>query len=144
MSYLKQHKSGRCEAGYSDSSDRIPLSAPAFFEDYDWRCAFVPAVEMGFRYRDIDEVIASDGGEKDERDWIALFRTKTHEFILIESGCDYTGWDCQSSGVATLYRSLAQAIDDMGDAQKDRLGLPLVSNEKPVQPTGSYAWRRSE
>jgi hypothetical protein len=46
-----------------------------------------------FTLEDVAEVIASDDGENDVRDWLAVFRLHDGRFAFISAGCDYTGWD---------------------------------------------------
>jgi hypothetical protein len=83
-------------------------------DDYDWREVFkyagTPAGEYGdpaqlptavpgytgstdaFGPDDVAEVIASDNGENDGPDWIAVFRLNDGRFAALQAGCDYTGW----------------------------------------------------
>lgn len=54
----------------------------------------------------ISRVIAASDGEHDERDWVAVAELKDGRFAYVESGCDYTGWDCQADGRVWVSHSL--------------------------------------
>ena len=87
-------------------------------EDYDWREAFKYAADAGertegyagdcagFGFDDVAEVIASDDGENDGAEWIAVFRLHDGRFAYLAAGCDYTGWGCQESGQTWFAASL--------------------------------------
>ncbi|MDE2102559.1 MAG: hypothetical protein KGL39_35255 [Patescibacteria group bacterium] len=51
----------------------------------------------GKGYEEIERVLAKHDGEKDEEDWVWLVQFKDGARGLYMGGCDYTGWDCQSS-----------------------------------------------
>jgi len=60
---------------------------------------------------DVAEVKHFREGENDERNWWMVCLLKDGRWALIDSGCDYTGWDCQSSVSATVadsYESLCR------------------------------------
>lgn len=42
---------------------------------------------------DVAEIIAAIEGERDQGDWLGVFRLKDGRFLLACGGCDYTGWD---------------------------------------------------
>ena len=108
-------------------------------EDWDWGEAFAYASDehttavlgwggdaSGFRRADVAEVIAASAGEDDGANWVGVFRLVDGRYAYLEAGCNYTGWDCQSSGHAVVGPDLATivrlALD--GDARA-RLGLRL-------------------
>jgi hypothetical protein len=45
----------------------------------------------------IDVIVAEVCGANDEYDWHWLLQMKDGTFRYAHGGCDYTGWDCQSS-----------------------------------------------
>lgn len=89
--------------------------------DYDWREAFYyfPASIL-----DVAEVIASDDGENDERNWLILARLHDGLYIAGRAGCDYTGWDCRANGNGSLHETLEEAIRmGLTAEEQTRLGL---------------------
>jgi len=49
---------------------------------------------------DVEEVVATDEGENEERNWLGVFKMKKGKdyprekrFAVVRAGCDYTGWD---------------------------------------------------
>jgi hypothetical protein len=62
----------------------------SFADDYDWQQAFEYSE---FALDDIEEVISSVHGEKDEDDWLLLAKLKNGNYGGLRAGCDYTGWD---------------------------------------------------
>lgn len=77
-----------------------------------------------FGPEEVAEVIAHSPGEHDAQNWLLVGRLDNGLYFFLDAGCDYTGWDCQSSGTATVSTSLdtlvAFALDD---EQRDRLEL---------------------
>lgn len=54
-----------------------------------------------FAFEDIKDVLAVVEGANDEANWHWILELKKEfnggMFAYLEGGCDYTGWDCQSS-----------------------------------------------
>lgn len=50
----------------------------------------------GIDISDVTKILLEITGENDEYAWHWIVRTK-EGFAYITGGCDYTGWDCQSS-----------------------------------------------
>lgn len=50
-----------------------------------------------FNKDDIRFICAEVCGENDGADWWWILKLKNNKFFLLSGGCDYTGWDCQSS-----------------------------------------------
>lgn len=65
--------------------------------DYDLRACLEYNPQGTFAEADIAEVLAVYEGENDERDWRWVLRLHDGRFVFLQGGCDYTGWDCQSS-----------------------------------------------
>jgi hypothetical protein len=65
--------------------------------DYDlWGCLYYNP-QSGFDVDDIDQVLAVYEGEHDGADYHWILQLKDERYIYLCGGCDYTGWDCQSS-----------------------------------------------
>lgn len=105
--------------------------------DYDWRHAFHEAVEgdYGPGYDDIGPVgkvvrlIACSAGVNDELDWLAVGEWDDGNFFVLSAGCDYTGWDCQSSGYIEFHDSEGKALTDLTPKQAQRLGVQHDANK---------------
>jgi hypothetical protein len=69
---------------------RFGLTArlPAFNGDADdvWKYA------QGFTRDDVAETLASQIGENDGREWVAVVRLFDGRVAAVRAGCDYTGW----------------------------------------------------
>lgn len=86
----------------------------------------------------IQSIVAEVCGENDGCDWYWLLLMKGGAFKFAQGGCDYTGWDCQSSAsISDSYGSAEEAInaeapekDSYGRAIKETL-LKQVSGEQP-------------
>ena len=101
--------------------------------DYDWQQAFEYAgnteptegftgSRAGFTMDDVKVVLASDEGENDGQNWIAVLELKDGRFAFLEAGCDYTGWDCQASGRAFLAASLEDLVRwGISDTERPRV-----------------------
>jgi hypothetical protein len=113
----------RCVSHCERRNNRTVDSAVPALNDYDWWQAFTPAADMGIDVDAVAEILAMEDGVHDEADWIGLFKLKDGGVLFVESGCDYTGWDCRSNGWAALYASRTNAILDLTDQQRNRLGL---------------------
>lgn len=55
-----------------------------------------------FQRADVEEVRAYEEGENDGPDWLCVGKLKDGRWFCLSAGCDYTGWDCQSGGSATV------------------------------------------
>lgn len=107
-------------------------------DDYDWREVFGyaspssiplsenPASTESFEREDVTEIVAMSEGENDEEDWLICGKLKDGRYFSIEAGCDYTGWDCQASGFATVAMDLYELIIlGMSPQARGRLGLEV-------------------
>ena len=50
-----------------------------------------------FKVDDVTHILAEVCGANDGDDWWWILKLKGNKFFLLSGGCDYTGWDCQSS-----------------------------------------------
>jgi hypothetical protein len=92
-------------------------------ENYDWREAFRYA---SFEFDDVASIIATDEGENDGRNWLAVGTLKDGQFFILSAGCDYTGWDCQAGGQSEVADTLDNLIRwRLGEEDRERLGFKL-------------------
>lgn len=117
-----------------------------FKNDYDWKevlgyggkdqtyAASKPPTPVGddppsgepFGMDDIAEIIAAEAGENDGQEWVCALELVDGRYAYIEAGCDYTGWDCQTSGSAWVASDLHNLIRwGLTESARRRLGLPL-------------------
>lgn len=128
---------------HQQCSKTVPLSE--FREHWDWKEVLGYAGKDGtqqggqpapgavgesppstepFGMDDVEEVLAADEGENDGPSWMVALRLKDGRFAYIEAGCDYTGWDCQAGGSASVASSLEQLVRfGLTDEARKRLGL---------------------
>jgi hypothetical protein len=115
--------------------------------DYDWDAVFaatgakdsngcgniscdirpVPPTEKvstaPFDREDIAELIGTSEGENEGPDWLCAGRLTDGRWFLVSAGCDYTGWDCQASGVCHVAKSREDLLQFGMDAnERSRLG----------------------
>ncbi len=119
-------------------------------DNHDWREAFGYAGEEGtsgspdvrpafpphiaeynltpFTREDVKEICGIKEGANDEEAWRIYGRLKDGRWFYLEASCDYTGWDCQAGGSATIAKS-RQEIETMGMGNEARevFGLPKLS-----------------
>ena len=90
--------------------------------NYDWSNAFG---YLGVDLALIERVLWSSQGQNDEKDWVAVVKLTDGRYGYVESGCDYTGWDCQAWGWHVFTNTLEDLIPQMSEEGRDRLKLPL-------------------
>lgn len=77
-----------------------------------------------FSREDVAKLVACIEGENDGPSWEALGRLKDGRWFFLSACCDYTGWDCQAGGTATVARTKTELLRyGMTDHEKRRLGL---------------------
>lgn len=110
----------------------------------DWREAFAYAGEPGqsnpadlrpavpgstisldpFTREDVAAIIAQQEGGNDGPPWRMVGQLTDGRWFYLEAGCDYTGWDCRSSGCVSLAASRAEVIEfGCTDEARKVLGL---------------------
>lgn len=116
---------------YEDSAKRI---------DYDLSSNYSYNLKgnVGFRIEDIAYVLAEVMGENDGPDYHWLVAMNDHTYAYVSGGCDYTGWDCQSSGAVEIFPTLKSAIDAIPERAEydDR----LIRKSIKQQLTGDLAF----
>jgi hypothetical protein len=82
--------------------------------DWDlWAC--LSENPQDFTVDDIAQTLAVFEGENEEEDWRWILRLNDGQFVALQGGCDYTGWDCQSSASSTRYPTIAEALGHFKD-----------------------------
>ena len=81
------------------------MTVEQLVSDCNWGNAFNEAFRGQFGDGEdilgaVKEVVATDEGENDTRDWIGVFEMRKckdypreKRFAVVRAGCDYTGWD---------------------------------------------------
>ena len=104
---------------------------------FDWEEVFKYAANPGnpltrevlpasYKPENVVRIIASDDGESDGTAWVDLFQMSDRRFLLVEAGCDYTGWGCQEGGSSEWTSTEAEAIAYLTPEVRGRL-FPLVA-----------------
>ena len=120
-------------------------------DDYDWREAFGyageqntcatewqsgPCVELAlgstvsmdyFCREDVVVVYYLEEGENDGPSWECIGRLQDGRFFHLEASCDYTGWDRQAGGSATVSHSLDHLLQfGIDNGTRMRFGLETI------------------
>ena len=84
------------------------------------------------RYSDIEDVLLEITGENDGADWHWIVET-TFGCAYIHGGCDYTGWDCQSSAERFDADTFAECLRLVGQDERrvfeEMLDLDIVKTK---------------
>ena len=64
-------------------------------DDLWYALKYNPPVQ--FKVEDVRDIVAEVAGANDEYDWWWVLKMDGGKYFLLSGGCDYTGWDCQSS-----------------------------------------------
>ncbi len=104
-------------------------------EDYDWKEAFGYASNIrtatncsnnSFNIEDVICIIKESEGQNDGESWMMVGQLKDNRFFFLDAWCDYTGWDCQSSGDAQVADTLENLIRfGMTEEARERLNLQI-------------------
>lgn len=121
--------------------------------DYDLS-ACLEYNSQSFDITDIEKVLAVWEGERDEEDWRWVIKVTKQcaeknggRFVFLQGGCDYTGWDCQSSADSKFAKTAKQAAEfaksDMR-WQTDKDGEVYKSLIEQLQSKKSKTWREAK
>lgn len=78
---------------------------------------------------DVLRVVAKSEGQNDGPPWLIVFESVTGEFVFVMAGCDFTGWDCQSSGKSWWASSLGTLEQcALTDEARERLDIKENDN----------------
>ena len=78
--------------------------------DFDLAACLDNNEQPGFTVDDIARVLGVYEGEHDSYDWRWLVKLSDGRYASIQGGCDYTGWDCQSSADSAIFTNVADAL----------------------------------
>lgn len=85
--------------------------------DYDLSAAIGYNPVPGFALEDVAYVLGAVLGENDGPDYWWLVAMRDHTYAVVNGGCDYTGWDCQSSANAEIFPTLRQALESIPETE---------------------------
>lgn len=74
----------------------------------------------------IESLLAVIDGERDTTDWHWIVRLVDGRFAYITGGCDYIGWDCQSSLDIFEEDTIDASMRQVGEAERDELAAQLA------------------
>jgi hypothetical protein len=138
------------------NDSKLTLTLQSLLDDTNWKEAFniampprlCPGSQVSlesFKPEDVRRIWAGCEGERDEQNWVLLAELRDGRFASVCSGCDYTGWDCQASGVAYVGRSLEEVgIYGLDDSERDRLGIRIGGGFGQVQLLDAKTGRKLE
>jgi hypothetical protein len=79
---------------------------------------------MPFERYDIDEIIASAEGERDEQEWICVCKLVDGRFAVAYGYCGYSGWDFDAHNHIKVAATLNELVTfGLSDHQRRRLQL---------------------
>lgn len=122
---VEAYRSTRTKGASGEDTSIFDTSPKYLFVDggdYDW----VKVVAFGedscpdFKPEEVDEVVWFVVGQNDGPEWVALCRMKNGRWALLAAGCDYTGWDCQSGGSATMCSDRDTAFGPLFVSSQDK------------------------
>jgi len=77
-----------------------------------------------FQRSDVELISAYSEGENDGPEWLCMGKLKDGRWFVLSAGCDYTGWDCQSGGSASVADDAATVVAfGLTDEQCARLAV---------------------
>lgn len=111
--------------------------------DYDLVACLEYNPQTGFSVNDVAKVIAVHEGENDGPDWHWILRLNDDRFIYLSGGCDYTGWDCQSSASHTVVDSptVALTLVEQGYWDHPTKEEIVTSLSKQLEEGKNKTWR---
>lgn len=130
-----------------DSYYDNPEKYSAVGVDYDLFACLDNNPQEGFNVGDIAKVLAVFEGENDGHDWHWILRLNDDRFIYLTGGCDYTGWDCQSSAnhavVSTPLEALS-LVDEQGSWYNITREQIVSSLSKQLEEGKEKTWREGK
>lgn len=94
----------------------------------------------GFDLNDVAYVLAAVMGENDGPSYYWLCAMKDHTYAYVKGSCDYTGWDCQSSGSFELLPTLKMAIAKFPEKDEEWHGSRKIMESIKRQLVGECAF----
>ena len=110
-----------------------------FRNNDDWKSAFLqvglgkPDSNYGYELPDtylnfVKRVVCCDRGYNDEVNWICVVELEDGTYVVVDAGCDYTGWDCQAWGTADIFETEGEALSNLNPEQAERLQVLNVGH----------------
>lgn len=119
--------------GYYDNTDDYTKCGI----DYDLYACLEFNAQDGFTVDDIRQVLAVWEGENDGDDWRWIFILNDGRFVFLQGGCDYTGWDCQSSASSVIVDTIAAVIEESRKSDRFYENTPVIIAHLANQLLGS-------
>lgn len=105
--------------------------------DDDMMSAFEHNQPQPFTLDQVDDILACIAGHNDEDDWYWIVQLKDGSFYLIDAGCDYTGWDCNSSCTCIKAATAKECAESVEEKYSDRkIKKQLLAQLAGTQPYG--------
>lgn len=111
--------------------------------DYDF-CACLEYNPQPFNLFDVDRVLAVVEGERVLKDWHWVVLLRDGRFVYLQGGCDYTGWDCQSSADCEFYDSGEQAAKGSVGRSQENTPETQASLLSQIESGKQETWRESK
>lgn len=110
------------------------------FSNDDIKHALKYNPQVNILYDNIAGLIAEVCGHNDEDNWYWLGQLKDGSFFSAIGGCDYTGWDCQSSVTSWVANTLEECLrlmleNDFGGLHEQKM-KNLCEQVRGEQPFG--------
>lgn len=78
---------------------------------------------------DVTLLLGLAAGENDGPNWVCAGRLRDGRWFCLRAGCDYTGWDCQASGHASVALRLLELLRlGMDPEERMRCSLDIDLN----------------
>ncbi len=112
--------------------------------DYDLE-ACLQYNPQSFTIEDVNKVLAIIEGENDGPDWHWILLLNDGRYIYLRGGCDYTGWDCQSSAAHVVLEPdmpLHKAVIELKQYEDDSELLKFTTElQRQIEQGKSETWR---
>ena len=113
--------------------------------DYDLEACLQYNPQPSFTIEDVKKVLAIIEGENDGPDWHWILLLNDDRFIYLRGGCDYTGWDCQSSATHIALETdmpLHKAVIELKQYEDDSELLKFTTElQRQIEQGKSETWR---
>lgn len=86
--------------------------------DYDLAACLEFNPQNGFTIDDVVKKLAVIEGANEADAWHWILELKDGRFVYLTGGCDYTGWDCQSSATSSIWPTCREALTAVDSRRK--------------------------
>lgn len=113
--------------------------------DYDLESCLEYNPQKGYTVDDIEIVLAVWEGANEGDDWRWILQLKNGSYVLLEGGCDYTGWDCQSWATSWFFASVEEALDNSKlDSREETRNDVYESLKAQLAEGKNKTWRENK